>query len=600
MELKKILKFILITIGIVLILISLVEFYNIFIEFTKNNYKDVRLFFQALLIITIGVIILDVGVNLNEPFKKLAKVLISLAVFFLTFAIFFYPLNQHANDFANSLQPTIDMLTASEIPNLANKLPQPSVDSIKVSFSKNEKIYSYYNKNLTVAQSYNFLNQIGLNSIVKDNTTNNLEKAAFAKVIITQIYQNLTNKNIVLPTSVLKKKIGELLKNNPKIAQNLAMIELTFPIKNNAYLKLSVSNGTIVKTIYLNNLSKEDINLLWKSLNFSQKVSFETREYIIKIILYGLTNQYPQTKKIVIPINIVKGFIPNSIKELTSFDLFNKNISKRAEEINRLRIFCEIKINNNSENNKFIKDICSKIELTKYSNLINLLSNNSDNLTKELNLPKIDYLSKYNSIPKVREKIKDTGSSWLIFFLLSILFFIAGFSSYLYHTKKKYEEADYLETSYYTSKYNFTNAIFGFILLILLKILISKDTIKKILEQINTINSNIINLFLNLPLYNVSLKTFYELYFIYVIYISVSITIFIALFILYKKDKNDEKTKKSKDKTNENNNNNNYENGDEWKNSNNKPKNNYKTKEEWKNEEKENQVLKEMSEDIED
>jgi energy-coupling factor transporter transmembrane protein EcfT len=478
----------------------------------------------------ISLILLYIGFVWKNVFKSLSKISISFAAIFLFLAIFNYSIYIHTDNLTNSIQNSIDQVIYEYgISYLEN---QSKGDFSLTFIIGNETKLTLYNKNLTYKQANLFLNLINLN----EKTYTREDKIKLTKIIISLIHKNLNtyglNSNEYIPIDVLNNFKSELstinlttlLKFSEPELENLQIID------QNGYIKISYLNNS--KTIKYDSSTnnKTIINEIWKELNFNKSVSYTTKQKTLNLI-FSYVSQNEEFKnydlnKYKIPLNLVSENIPNNVKQLTNYDLFNSNKTIAIQNLNKIRNDCENKKLNFTE-------ICSVINLTKYENIIKSINKSLNNESNEFSENNIINISKYDSLNKLNTQIKNKTSKYTSEIIYFVILMIISYILFLIHTKYIEDKISFSETNYFISKHLLINWIFFELFFIAVYYLFKEEILSDLINNgLSTLNITI-NI-QNLPTYIVLNNIIYDMYKISLI-ISAAITLIFLICFGYNK-----------------------------------------------------------------
>ena len=228
-----------------------------------------------------------------------------------------------------------------------------------------------------------------------------------------------------------------------------------------------------------------------------------------------------------------KNFISRAVKKIINYDLFNKNITLRAENLKKLRTDCETK-------KITLEQLCTPILMTKYDEIMKNASNiQNDQIPSEF----LTILKDINTEAKMQSYIEEKTSIWISFTLIALMFFIIGSVSYYMHFKVFKIEHIELETAYIVSKINFINYLPAYIIFILGYFLVTgKEWIVAISQTIPQDMFFIIELIITSPIFLVFMNILKEMMIIMTIYFILSLILFIVFYFILKKKKKEENT----------------------------------------------------------
>lgn len=544
--------------SIINIILSLLPIVNDFMSGSLIGFKTPELKGYFIVLI-IGFIIYIIGRQWKNLLKFLTGFIVSFAVLYITLVIFFIALSNNSTHVTESIQPSIDYLLASSIDDILDNYLE-SVDEnshIKVILMENISNEIIYNKNITLSQ-INLFSDFEKIFFKKNSILNQDQKKKFAKIVITQIYNNLntSTKNISIPISqinqimtdnmnmslILTQNLSSLglsseeesiLKNSdPEVIENLFkenpdLILNSLHINNEAKLNILLFNNSITKNIYFNNLNKKEVNLIWENLGLSSRISYKSKETLVKVIIPLISSQLPQTmaiENIAIPLASVSSMIPNEIKELSKYDFLNNNISKRANILPKLRYNCE---------NKEIKihQVCDTILIFRYNNLMSQLKNISNNNTYKIPINLTSSLENFDTLEKVNNSLIDLSSRWIKDLVISISLFLISLIVYYYHFKLNHEKLILIHIPYYITKLNLINFGIGFIFIVIFYF--GFNYLLKFLSSLNIIGLNS-KILLELPIILVLQDIFKDVFFFSVYYLIISILLFLSFYFILK------------------------------------------------------------------
>ncbi len=310
--------------------------------------------------------------------------------------------------------------------------------------------------------------------------------------------------------------------------------------------QIDISEGKTINLIYNNKttpttigkIDEKNANLIWKELGFDEKVSYETKNITINILLTVTINEVGEEtlKTIPLPLNIVGQFLQNSnqtkdIKKIIEYDFFNKNITLRSENLKKLRTDCETKKIN-------LEQLCTPILMTKYEEIMKNASNiKNDQIPAEF----LTILKEIDTEAKMQNYIEEKTSIWISFTLIALIFFIIGSVSYYMHFKVFKIEHLKIETAYIVSKINFINYLPAYIIFILAYLAITgKELITAISETIPQDMFFIIELIITSPIFLVFMSILKEMMIIMTIYFIISFILFIVFYFILKKKRKGE------------------------------------------------------------
>lgn len=310
--------------------------------------------------------------------------------------------------------------------------------------------------------------------------------------------------------------------------------------------QIDISEGKTINLIYNNKttpttigkIDEKNANLIWKELGFDEKVSYETKNITINILLTVTINEVGEEtlKTIPLPLNMVGQFLQNSnqtkdIKKIIEYDFFNKNITLRSENLKKLRTDCETKKIN-------LEQLCTPILMTKYEEIMKNASNiKNDQIPAEF----LTILKEIDTEAKMQNYIEEKTSIWISFTLIALIFFIIGSVSYYMHFKVFKIEHLKIETAYIVSKINFINYLPAYIIFILGYLAITgKELITAISETIPQDMFFIIELIITSPIFLVFMSILKEMMIIMTIYFIISFILFIVFYFILKKKRKGE------------------------------------------------------------
>ncbi len=493
---KRVIRIGLIAVG-ALILAS--QVFSIISNISNLNFDKIGVINIVLLII--GYYILITGIYWKNILKKLTRTTIFFSALLLTIGIGFQVINTNSDNIVNSLQPTIDYITASLI--IQNIVPHSNLDK-KLTLIIGTPIHqTLYNANLTEEEANNFLNLLG----IKGNTET-------AKKIITAIETYIENiypeyKDTYIPVDILKQYLTSLI--------SIQVIEI-LPIDGNSKIKIAYYKNSTEVTLNLEDPDPQKINLIWNSLGLCNNVSTETKIESFSLMATQIISKLPN-ENTKIPLSEIKKEIPSEVKQISCIDLFNKNISVRASSIRKLRELC------NNETLESIKGLCNYIQLTDYNNLMNssFFNNNTQ-------------LSPFKTIEGTREYIKESTSYYTLLYILSFSLLILSLALLYGHYKLTGKEADALEYIKEISRSYTINLIPTAIAFYILKQILTKN-LQEIIAMTRPQLTNNINIISSTPLFITTIKILENTTYIIGFLGIISGIVYLLTYLLEKKKK---------------------------------------------------------------
>lgn len=307
--------------------------------------------------------------------------------------------------------------------------------------------------------------------------------------------------------------------------------------------QIEISEGKKINLIYNNkttevtvgNIDKKNADLMWKELGFEEKISYETKNITLNLLLTLTINQVGEEnlKMIPVPLNLVGQVIQNSnntkdIKKIIEYDFFNRNITLRAENLAKLRLECENK-------QITLNELCTPILMTKYENII---KNVSDVQNPQVPLQFLPILKEIDTKVKMKNYIEDKTSIWISFTIIGILMFIVGSISYYLHFKLFNRDYNIIEIPYFISKVNIINYIPAYIIFMLGYFAIQGDKLITTLSQ--TIPKDMLfalELVMSSSIFSVFMIILKKMMIIMTIYFIISLILFIIFYFMVKKNK---------------------------------------------------------------
>lgn len=312
--------------------------------------------------------------------------------------------------------------------------------------------------------------------------------------------------------------------------------------------KIEISNGEKISLIYnektnvitIGDINQNDANLMWKELGFKNDVSYETKNFTINLLLTYTSKELKKNnmQNIPIPLNIVGKFLQESnqtkdIKKVIEYDFFNKNITLRAENLNKLRTECE---NNQIE----LKELCTPVLMTKYENI---MKNASAMQNSQIPLQLTKVLKEIETKEKMQNYIEEKTSSWITFTFIAVILFLIGIISYYLHFKLFNREYKKMEIPYFISKINLINYAPAYILLLVIYFIITGPKLMEIITQLVPKEMIFaIALVFTSPMFYIFMEILKEMMILSTIYFIISIILFVLFYFLLKKENKELKT----------------------------------------------------------
>ncbi len=526
--------------GIFLLLLGAFEIYKLFTKTLVNTFSfnvtiyETGSFMTALIYASIGYILTNIGIFYKSFFKHLSKAIIGISVFFMTTGFLLIAIDNNSQNTIESIQPSIDILLVSSLDTIVDEMVTiKNGELLDIIISENSVIEKYNNWELTSEQTDFFMKQFNIENISET------KKIYLSRLLITMISDELEkspqlNSDVAIPISEIKKQIDESgvdLEVLKSIDESL--MTQFYPVNINAYITLQISDNDITKTISIGQSSKEEINEIWEQLGLNDSISIETKTLVVNSVLSLIKDQLEQTTNSnqipSIPLSTLKTIIPSEIFDLLKIDLFNPDMTIRANELKNLRTQCE---NLNSSQMKEIDEICENIKITTYDYFLT----NIENLSKlsNLEIPQI-YLTeieKVNTLDKLNTKLTQITSFKTLSIIIAILILICSSACYIIHNKINKIDSNPIKNTYTILKYNTINFCISFVFLILGYLLISSDKFFEIIISYapqDTIST--INIFQSLPIFMEVLNILYDV----VIYSFRYVILLVLLLVIFKK-----------------------------------------------------------------
>ncbi len=528
---------ILIIIGLLFFLYGTYMLYNdlserLFLE--ESVFLSTEGLLPIFILLIIGFSFYFIGRRWTYSLKYLANFFVFFAVFFLFISFFLFAINSNSEEIAQSIQPSIDYIAASSIDMILNDMLEIDYGAeFDLLLYDNFEIKDVYVRNLSIDDANFFLGNLEI------EIDNNEEKIEYSKILISMIYNSLNQYGgldtaISIPISSIKKQfqnsgisLNEIVEIPPED------IKLVFPINNDASLNFIVGNNTVKKTFVVGEISEDNIELIWKNLNFEERVSFETKEKVINIILSQISNFVPNAdllSNFEIPIASLTASIPQSYLSIFSYDIFSPDLNVRSNQIADMREDCTQDILNFSE-------LCDAIAITEYSTFLNSIISSED-INPEFAQSNLELIENLNTIEKVEEYIYEKTSSWKKYLFMYFFLIFLAFVSYYLNFKLFGRELINIHIPYYISKINLYYTLPNFIFVFLIYYFFS---IEKIFEFLNNFqNGNIPEeLFValaNLPVFQIIPNLLQSIFIYSLVYFIISFSLFIFLrYLLNKK-----------------------------------------------------------------
>ncbi len=468
-------------------------------------------------------IFLSIAISWKNIFKRVTKLLVSLATICMTFFFVFLVVNSNLEDLTDSMQPTIDVILVSQFKSLIEeRLIQNPGEIVEVIISENSHIEAFYVNNLTKTQIDFFM----------DRNTQELDlqtKVDFVEVFISYIYDELEKngaENSVLSYSFLESQIGAYgFSIQDATREDVESLKELIEVREEAYLRLSFSDNEEIIEVQIGNLSYEEIQLISNNLQLNQNLSNGTKGVIINVLLSVSKDQLgPQEGAI--PVSTVGSMIPEDFKVFMDYDVFSENVSFAATEFSELRENC----NYDGE-----EDFCEVLNLTLYDNLMAEFSSMDENSNGSLNIELPINITAISTIDDVEKKIGKTTDKYYLFLLLSIFFLILANLIYYLHFRLFGRELIIEHIPYFIIKKHMISLFVSFCFTLLVYFLVFKSSI---LENIlNSILPPEIDFppFTSMPFFNEISSIFLTVILTVGLYLLLIIVIYGVLFYLLKK-----------------------------------------------------------------
>lgn len=505
-ESKKTIKIILVISGIMIMLFEL-----------NYGFLKKEVTFSSI-IFFIGLIIFFIGKAIEDYKLFLIHAFISLGIISLTFAIFLYPINVKSEEISGSIQPTIDYFLSKTIDDLVEqKINEQNSTELKITLLNNKKIVKIYSHNITdkqidiITDPFNF-------------TSANLEsKKIFSKFLIATVYNQLRKgeieggNDIAIPLKSLSSQANFNVNSFESLDENTINIfcnadqetlnsiidmakesnsELGNLLTNEfigqlceddpkIYINVLTYDTEITKEINTATISKDDVELIWENLDFLENVSYESKQKIISLALGFLSEEYGTSLgDTAIPLASISNLIPQDMKTIVSYDIFNKNETVKQEAIQNARDDCEKGIIS-------ISEICQAINLTDY----NVLMKNFNNLTQNnveiqnLSINITGFVEKIDSTEKVETLIDESTKYYIHFLILYFIFISLAIFVASTHKNEENNANNYWKNIYYMfSKLNLKKFLPHFILIAIIYYIITTGTLFEILIKTAPLN----------------------------------------------------------------------------------------------------------------
>lgn len=534
MSFSIILRYVAIFFSIIFLLIGGYNIFKIVSELTNSILESGNVSFEfwffviSVFLLILGYTFLMIGIKWKKSFGHFSKSVVGIAILSLSIFIILYSINSNSDDVVESIQPSLDYLVASSFEDmLSQSLDENSGEEVKVIFSNNQDIRKIYVSNITDETANLFHKNLELDDM------NISEKRFLTKFLINEFYKEMSIQDPNLPNTpisfdMMKKTLASMGVGN-SLFNNLYMIRNTYEINSSAYITISLSNNTDSKTLIIGNVTKVQAEMLWDNLNF-KNVSSETKITYSNIFLSMLKDEMDKSgmvDDITIPLSSIAGVLPGEVKTITGYDIFHENISIRVLEINRMRDDCKL-INSSSE-------ICSIIILTEYDTLMKNVNNISKSSNVELPF-NLSNLESINSVQKIDNTIDSKTSNWGTFLLFWFIFMALAVGFFYINLKINYENHEVSKIAYYITRFNLENHIPAFIIFIIFYYFIASGYLVKILSSFFPKDLfEILNLVVDMPIYNVFIDIFWLVILLNIVYVVISIVCFIVAYYFHKK-----------------------------------------------------------------
>ncbi len=516
---------ILIFLGLILILyagyVLFTQIENVITQFMINSdFSSINSLSLAmpLFLLVLGMIIYFIGRHWDNSFKALTNSLVSFAVIFATIAFVFYAIGSNAQTISESIQPSIDYMVADNLDDvLLSQLPDKTGEKLTVLLASSTKLQKIYNLNLTQNQAQYFEK---IEQAFFGNQLDIPQKIQFAKLVVTQIYENListtpqmletgiplsyvneisSDMNSQIETEVMNNLDNLGLNDEEKlliealgpqtiidtIKENPDMLLDNAQINEQASINLILSENEEKRTITLGQLSDNDINLIWSNLGLDESLSTNTKRTFANIFLSLVIVEFENNNipKTTVPIAGMGEMIPNEYKSIIAYDIFSQDISQRTSELQNIREDCESK-------KIQVPEVCDGIKVTQYDVMMQTLTSD-ESVQSQIPPELIPIIEDYNSIEKINTSFEELGSKWKFYALISLILFLLSFASYYAHFKLFKRELIISHIPYYISKVNLISYIPTFILsLVLFYFLQPEKLLSFIPEQQDQVISN--------------------------------------------------------------------------------------------------------------
>lgn len=486
-------------------------------------------FMSGIIFIVLGIILFTIGKNWRDIFKSISHMLVSLAILCFSISFIMISVNIHNEEIVNSVQPSIDYLLASSIDTFLNDNVEISKEPIKLQLSNNSEKEIFYVKNLTLRQANVIVEP--LNIEISDEDQIFLGKFLIYNMHKYIIENNPEMINSAIPVSMLK---NEIEKNgiDTSLLSNIGLVKDSIELNEDAYIKVIVSENIEIKEIIPSQISDEDVILIWKNLDFSENVSFDTKKKIVQLGIGYINKEIKKTGIEIdsIPVASISEQIPNEIKQITNYDILNNNITVRSEEIKELREDCKSNKINSS-------DFCTPILLTDYNNLMNTLPNMTEDMGLPIPLNFSESLELYNTTENLGNTIDEKTSKGYLFLFLGVLLMSMAIGTYYLNFKINNRELILIHVPYYIAKINLINYVPAFLLFLLMYFIIVSGKLTQIVSNLLPPEMTTgIDALIEMPIFQTILDIFDQIIFLNLIYLGISILLFGLFFLLLKKE----------------------------------------------------------------
>lgn len=542
---KVMIRSLLIVFGIILLLLGgyflISNILNIVDSFFSSGLSTIsNLFdFRSVFLLILGFLFFFIGKNWSDSFKAIAAMLVSLSILFFTFGTFFYSINTNTQDIKDSIQPTIDQIFVSSMDTLLNEqISEPNQKTFEIVYSNNSVVEKYYISNVSQSQAEKLLERLDLKSQVNENSS-----VAFVKFFLNTLYKNLESTqpkqlDAPLPVDMIKNE----LENQGFSVTMLTLIDSPMlenvDVEKNAYLNILFSQNSSSMEIDITSLEKNEVEVIWKTLDFSNNISYQSKKQYIEIFFNLYSSQLSQSAiSSSIPLDTLSHMMSSEVKSIFGYDLFSINYSYRAEQLMELRKDC-------SQKNDSFEEICEPILMTKYENLMTLAKNVS-NISSQTQLSRLEEFNISNLISSVetREKIGNTLDEktqyWKTFYFLSFLFLVFALVIYYLHFKVFDRELILAHVPYYIFKVNLIHSLINLVLFSIgLYLLVSGIGVEFISSMIPLEIFSDFSIF-DLKIFEVFQNILWDMFYIYLIYVIFVFAVYIGLFFWLKSEVNE-------------------------------------------------------------